>query len=86
MEATTVNKIAELYKIKSDLLGELSHLVNIEEYSFAICRAYKGGFLSSGSYVRYTSVSSSFLAEIKKLTEAHIKQQIEEIDKELEEL
>ena len=32
------------------------------------------------------SVSDSFLAEIKKLTEVHLQQRIEEIDKELNEL
>lgn len=84
MEQTTVNKVAELYKRKSDLLKELSELVD-DKYTFEIGRSMKGLFNLNGAS-KYSTVSSSFLAEIKKLTEVHIKQQIEEIDKELKEL
>ena len=84
MEQTTVNKVAELYKRKFDLLGELEQLINVEDYEFYIGKCLTG--LQPKTIFGYEFVSSSFLAEIKKLTEAHIKQQIEEIDKELEEL
>jgi len=85
MEATTVNKVAELYKRKSDLLGTLSDLVS-EEYTFEIGRRSKNIYCGIYGITTYRTLSSSFLAEIKKLTEAHINQQIEEIDKELNEL
>jgi hypothetical protein len=86
MEQTTVNRVAELYKRKSELFEELSDVIDEDLYNFTICRGYKGGSIGTISYMRYKTLSSSFLAEIKKLTEAHINQQIEEIDKELEEL
>lgn len=85
MEQTTIQRVAELYKKKSSLLSELSDLTNEEEYNFEIGRTRRGSFNQYGAN-RYSTVSSSFIAEIKKLTEAHIKQQIEEIDKELEAL
>ncbi len=85
MEQSVVNKVSGLYKKKSELLDELSILVDDENNLFTLSHYDKtvgniyGGF-------RYKTVSDSFVAEIKKLTEAHIKQQIEEVDNELKEL
>ncbi len=79
MEEKTVNRVAELYKEKSKLLDELSKLVNVEKCSFKIGFNYKSIHAMAGIST-YNSVSKSFLAEIKKLTENHIKLRIEEID------
>lgn len=81
MKEKTVNKVAELYKEKSELLGELSDLTNSDEYSFEVCRTHRGSF---HGYYPYNTLSNSFLAEIKELTVNHIKQQIEDLNKELE--
>ena len=82
MTETTVNRVAELYKEKSNLLAELSILTDNEKYCFEL--SYGGiGFLNIGRNIELKSVSQSFLAEIKKLTENHIKLRIEEIDNEL---
>lgn len=88
MEAETVNKVAKLYKDKSELLEELSNLTDGEGKSFSICYRHKGLFTScsGGSYLSYNRLSKSFLAEIKELTVKHIKEQINNIDKELEQL
>jgi len=86
METTTVERVAELYEKSTNLLQELSYLTGCEKFDFGICRRYRDGFITNNGFLGYSSLSSPFLAEIKKLTEAHIKQQIEEIDKELEEL
>lgn len=85
MTETTVNRVAELYKQKSELLAELSILTDSEKYSFNIGYNVKDTFNMYG-VSSYNSVSQSFLAEIKKLTENHIKLRIEEIDEELENL
>ena len=84
MTETTVNRVAELYKEKSNLFNELSILLD-EKKSFIIGYNYKGSFNMYGSFI-FNTLSQSFLAEIKKLTEEHIKNRIEEIDRELKDL
>ena len=85
MTETTVNRVAELYKEKSNLLNELSILTDSEKYSFKIGYNVKDTFNMYG-VSSYNTPSQPFLAEIKKLTGNHIKQRIEEIDNELKEL
>jgi hypothetical protein len=85
MTETTVNRVAELYKEKSKLLDELSTLTDGEKYSFKIGYNNEGTFNMYG-VIPYNSISQLFLAEIKKLTENHLKLRIEEIDEELKNL
>lgn len=85
MTETTVNRVAELYKEKSKLLEELATLTDSEKYNFKIGYNIKGLFNMYGVN-SFNTLSQSFLAEIKNLTENHIKQRIEEIDNELKEL
>lgn len=82
MEQSKQEKVVELYKEKSNLCSDLSKL-NDENYQFII--GYDTCMFIYGA-ITINSISKSFLAEIKKLTEEHIKQRIEEIDKELKEL
>lgn len=81
----TVNKVAELYKEKSDLYSELSDILNNENKKFIIGYVNTSSFAIGGSY-SFRKISPSFLAEIRVLTENHIKQRIEEIDEELKSL
>ena len=86
MTETTVNRVAELYKEKSELLDELSTLLG-ENKNFIIGYSYKKSLAMHGSFnFSFSTISQSFLAEIKKLTEVHIKNRIEEIDIELKDL
>lgn len=80
MEKSKQERVVELYQEKSKLYGDLS---NISQYEFII-----GYYVPMGMYgsSKLNSVSNSFLAEIKELTEAHLQQRIKEIDKELNEL
>lgn len=84
MTEEVVNKVAELYKLKAKLYNELSNFKN-NEFTFEIGHSRKGMFSIYGA-TRYTTITSEFLQEIKSKTEEHIKQQISEIDKQLEEL
>lgn len=76
MEKSKQLKVIELYdeklKVERDLIKISKHDI-------------KFGYDVNG-FSRFSSVSNSFLAEIKKLTEVHLQQRIEEIDKELNEL
>lgn len=80
MTETTVNRVAELYKEKSELFNTLSKL---ESVGLLLCGNERGHM---GGYFELEGISKLFLAEIKKLTENHIKLRIEEIDNELEKL
>ena len=80
MEKSKQERVVELYKEKSKLYDDLS---NISQYTFIV--GYNVPMSMYGSS-KLTSVSDPFLAEIKKLTEVHLQQRIEEIDKELNEL
>jgi len=82
MEQSKQEKVVELYKRKSELFNDLSNLNN-NDYKFVI--GYDSTFNMYGAS-KLNSVSKSFLAEIKILTEKHIEDQIKEIDKELESL
>ena len=84
MTETTVNRVAELYKEKSELFNELSTILNTNN-SFIIGYNIKF-FYNVIETIELNTLSKSFLAEIKKLTEEHIKNRIEEINKELKDL
>jgi hypothetical protein len=84
METEIVNRVVELYKEKSKLFEELGNLTNTEDYRFNITYSAKT-FYYVGN-INYKSISESFLAEIKELTIKYIKEQIDNIDKELEQL
>ena len=84
MTETTVNRVAELYKKKSDLFRELSILLD-ENNIFRLGYDIKNS-ISIYGISDFRTLSQSFLAEIKKLTEDRIKNRIEEIDKELKDL
>jgi len=85
MTQETINKVAELYKKKSQLFEELS-ILKKEEYSFEIGYLVKDYALSHYGATKYSTLTPEFLREIKLKTEEHIQQQIQEIDKQLEEL
>ena len=85
MTETTVNKVVELYKKKSELSEELSNVLN-EKSNFKFVYEKVSLFTDNIVNVGFNTLSKSFLAEIKKLTEEHIKNRIEEIDKELKDL
>jgi len=82
MEQSKQEKVVELYKEKSMLYDDLN-VLNTKDYNFLI--GYKVPMSIYGCS-KLSSVCYSFRAEIKKLTELHIKQRIEEIDEELEKL
>lgn len=84
MTEETVNKVAELYKKKGQLFEELSRLKD-GEYLFEIGYGTKGLFSHYGA-IKFKTLSPEFLREIKLKTEEHIQQQIQEIDKQLEEM
>lgn len=85
MTETTVNKVVELYKKKSELSEELSNVLN-EKSNFKFVYEKVSLFTDNIVNVGFNTLSKSFLSEIKKLTEEHIKNRIEEIDKELKDL
>lgn len=79
-----VNRVAELYKNKSDLLNELS-ILHDNSNNFKIGYDSKN-YLSTYGIFSFKNISESFLEEIKTLTKNHIQQRINEIDNELSEL
>ena len=85
MTETTVNRVAELFRKKSQLFEELSNVLD-DKNNFSIVYERFGIFTNNKVSVGFNTLSQSFLAEIKKLTEEHIKNRIEEIDKELKDL
>jgi len=84
MNTETVNKVAQLYERKAVLFSELSYLTD-DNFSFGLGKQRKGEFSQYGAS-SYNTPTDEFLAEIKLKTIEHIKEQIEEIDKQLEEL
>ena len=85
MTETTVNRVVGLYKEKSELYDELSNVLD-EKSNFKIVYERVGLFTGNIVNVGFNTISKYFLAEIKKLTEEHIKNRIKEIDKELKDL
>jgi hypothetical protein len=79
-----VNKVAQLYEQKSKLCSELSYLVD-DNFSFGLGRQRKDVFNQYGASA-YDTPTIEFLAEIKLKTIEHIKEQIQSIDKQLEQL
>jgi len=82
MEQSKQEKVVKLYKRKSDLYSDLSKL-NDKNYFFVLGYDVK---MSIYGAIKLSSLSKSFIAEIKTKTKEHINKQILEIDKELKEL
>lgn len=84
MNTETVNKVAQLYEQKSKLCEELAYLSD-DNFSFGLGRQRKAEFNIYGAS-GYNTPTDEFLAHIKLKTIEHIKEQIKEIDKQLEQL
>lgn len=82
MDKITQERVAELYKEKSNLCDDFS---NINRYNLVVGYSTPTD-IHHNVYIPLTSVSNSFLTEVKDLTEKYIKERIEEIDEELKQL
>jgi hypothetical protein len=82
MKDEVVNRVAELYKRKSDILNELSILEDTENNQFKLSYSFNRVFCMYGN-LSLNCFSKSFLKDMSVRAKNYLLNEIEVIDKEL---